>query len=90
VAVVQKNAEKHGTRAVAEGYLTFLYSPVGQRLAAKHFYRPVEPQYAEAGDLAQFADVRLFGIDEVFGGWAAAQQRHFDDGGVFDQIYQPK
>ncbi len=90
VAVVEKNAEKHGTRAAAEAYLAYLYSPVGQRLAAKHFYRPVEPQYAEPVDLARFAEVRLFGIDEVFGGWAAAQQRHFDDGGVFDQIYQPK
>jgi len=86
VAVVDENVDRHGTRAVAEAYLTYLYSKEGQTLAAKHHYRPRDPVVA-----AQFADsfakVTLFTIDEAFGGWRAAQKKHFDEGGVFDQIY---
>jgi sulfate transport system substrate-binding protein len=88
VTVVDKNAERHGTLEVAREYLQYLYSPVGQRLAAKHYYRPVEPEHADQEDLARFSDVERITVDDVFGGWHKAQQTHFDDGGVFDQIYQ--
>jgi sulfate/thiosulfate-binding protein len=88
VAVVQKVAEKHGTVDVARAYLQWLYSPEGQEIAAKHYYRPrmeeVAAKYAK-----QFPAVKLFTIDDVFGGWAKAQKTHFADGGIFDQIYQP-
>jgi sulfate transport system substrate-binding protein len=89
VTVVDKFADKHGTREVAEAYLTYLYSPEGQRLAAKHFYRPFDPAHAAAEDIQRFPQLQLFTIDEAFGGWKAAQKAHFDDGGVFDQIYAP-
>ena len=89
VAVVDKNVDKHGTRAVAEEYLKFLYTPEGQQLVAKHYYRP-----RDADTLAKhqglFSNISLFTIDELFGGWSKAQQTHFNDGGIFDQIYQPK
>ncbi len=85
VAVVDKVVDKRGTRAVAQAYLEYLYSPEGQELAARHYYRPrdrtVAARYGE-----QFAAVRLVTIDEAFGGWTQAQQTHFADGGVFDQI----
>ncbi len=84
VAVVDKVADKRGTRAVAEAYLTFLYSKEGQAIAAKNFYRPRSKDIATAG---QFSDVSLFTIDDVFGGWQKAQKTHFADGGIFDQIY---
>ncbi|NLF31519.1 MAG: sulfate ABC transporter substrate-binding protein [Planctomycetes bacterium] len=87
VAVVDANAARHGTTEVARAYLEFLYSPEGQRLAARHYYRPVEPAGADPADLERFPQVRLVTIDEAFGGWQAAQARHFSDGGVFDQIY---
>ncbi len=89
VTVIDRYAEKHGTRDVAEAYLRFLYGPTGQRLAAKHYYRPVYPQHAAPEDLARFPDLERVTIDEVFGGWQEAQRTHFDDGGIFDQIYQP-
>jgi sulfate transport system substrate-binding protein len=89
VTVVDGNAKKHGTLSVAQAYLEYLYSPVGQRLAAKHYYRPVEPQHADPQDLARFPDVERFTIQEVFGSWKKAQETHFNDGGVFDQIYVP-
>ena len=89
VTVVDKFADKHGTLAAAEEYLKYLYSPEGQRLAAKHYYRPIHPEHAEAADMARFPQVELVTIDEVFAGWQDAQKTHFDDGGVFDQIYQP-
>ncbi len=88
VAVVDKVVDKKGTRAVAQAYLEYLYSPEGQEIAARHYYRPrlaaVAQKYA-----GRFGKAPLFTIDEVFGGWAKAQKAHFDDGGVFDQIYQP-
>lgn len=90
VTVVDRNVDRHGTRAVAEAYLKYLYSPEGQRLAAKHFYRPARPEHAAPEDLARFPQVELFTIDEVFGGWQQAQPIHFEDGGLFDQIYRPK
>lgn len=88
VTVVDKVVDKRGTRAVAQAYLEYLYTDEGQRLAAKHYYRPrlaaIATQYAE-----QFPTVNVFTIDEVFGGWEKAQKTHFADGGTFDQIYQP-
>jgi sulfate transport system substrate-binding protein len=90
VTVVDKWADQHGTRKVAEAYLEFLYSPVGQRLAAKHYYRPVKPDDVPAADLKRFPEVELLSIDAVFGGWQKAQKTHFADGGVFDQIYTVK
>ena len=89
VAVVDKVAEKHGTKEVAEAYLNYLYSTKGQQLAAKHYFRPVQSEGVSAEDLAKFTKVKLFNIDDVFGGWDSAQSTHFDDGGLFDQIYQP-
>lgn len=89
VALVDKVADKHGVRPVAEAYLDYLYSPLGQRLAVKHYFRPVDPKSADLNQLKRLPKLDLFQIDDVFGGWSAAQKRHFDDGGVFDQIYQP-
>jgi sulfate transport system substrate-binding protein len=88
VAVVDIVVDKKGTRAVAKAYLEFLYTAEGQELAAKHYYRPRDAQVA-AKHTKQFPAVKLFTIDEVFGGWAKAQHAHFDDGGMFDQIYAP-
>jgi len=88
VAVVDKVVKRHGTEAVAQGYVQFLYSDQGQEIAARHFYRPRNPAVAQKY-AAQFPKINLFTIDEVFGGWAKAQATHFADGGVFDQIYQP-
>ncbi len=88
VAVIDKVVEKKGTREVAEEYLKYLYSPEGQRMAARHYYRPAYPQHADLADLERFPDVERVRIDEVFGGWRKAQEMHFNDGGVFDQIYQ--
>jgi sulfate/thiosulfate-binding protein len=89
VSVVDRVAEKHGTRQVAQAYLEYLYSPAGQRIVAKHYYRPVFRTFVPEEDLARFPKVECFTIDEVFGGWQKAQQEHFSDGGVFDQIYTP-
>ena len=87
VAVVDKNVDKKGTRKVAEAYLQYLYSEEGQRIAAKNFYRPrneaVAAEYAK-----QFPSLKLVTIDEDFNGWKTAQPKFFNDGGVFDQIYQ--
>ncbi|MDS4020375.1 MAG: sulfate ABC transporter substrate-binding protein [Candidatus Competibacter sp.] len=88
VTVVDKVVDKKNTRKVAEAYLEYLYSPEGQNIAGKHFYRPRDPKIA-AHYAGQFAKVNLFTIDEVFGGWQKAQKTHFGDDGVFDQIYQP-
>ncbi|WP_369958514.1 sulfate ABC transporter substrate-binding protein [Pseudomonas benzenivorans] len=87
VAVVDKNVERKGNREVAEAYLNYLYSAEGQRIAAKHFYRPRDP--AVAAEFArQFADLELVTVEGEFGGWKRAQPKFFNDGGVFDQIYQ--
>jgi len=86
VTVVDKVVGKHGTREVATAYLTYLYSPEGQEIAAKNFYRPIDPKVA-AKYAEQFPKVSLFRIDDVFGGWTSAQKTYFNDGGVFDQIY---
>jgi sulfate/thiosulfate transport system substrate-binding protein len=89
VALVDKVVDKRGTRAVAQAYLDFLYTPDGQELAAKHFYRPIDDRVA-AKHAKTFPKVNLFTIDELFGGWAKAQKTHFADGGVFDQVYTRK
>jgi sulfate transport system substrate-binding protein len=86
VALVDKNVDKHGTRAAAEAYLGFLYTDEAQELAARRYYRPRSPAVLEKY-AAQFPRLPLFTIDEVFGGWKVAQRKHFDDNGVFDQIY---
>jgi sulfate transport system substrate-binding protein len=88
VAVVDKVVAKKGTKAVAEAYLQFLYSPEGQEIGAKHHYRPRDEKIA-AKHSGRFAKVQLFTIDQAFGGWQAAQKAHFADGGSFDQIYRP-
>ncbi len=89
VAVVDKVVDKRGTRALAEEYLRFLYSNEGQTIAAKHYYRPRNPE-AAAKNKERFPEVALFTIDEVFGGWAVAQKKHFGEGGIFDRIYRAK
>lgn len=89
VAVVDKVVDKRGTRAVAQAYLEFLYSPAGQDLAGQNYYRPIDAQ-AAAKYARQFPQLQLFTIDQAFGGWAAAQKAHFADGGSFDRIYQKR
>jgi len=86
VAVVDANVDKRKTREVAQAYLEYLYSDEGQNLAAKHFYRPSNPEVL-AKFKAQYPDLKLFTIDEVFGGWDPATKKFFDDGAIFDQIY---
>jgi sulfate/thiosulfate transport system substrate-binding protein len=88
VSVVDKVANRHGTAALAKAYLDYLYSAEGQEIVAQHFYRPRSKEVARKYQ-SRFQPVALFTIDEVFGGWRNAQKRHFSDGGVFDQIYQP-
>lgn len=88
VALVDVNVDKHGTRKAAQAYLEYLYSPVAQKLAAKYHFRPAQPDAADPKDLAQFATVNLVDID-AFGGWKSAQKTYFEDGGTFDQLYQP-
>ena len=87
VSLVDHVADRHGTRKVAQAYLEYLYSRTGQRLAAKHYYRPISPDDADPEDLARFPKLDLITVDEVFGGWQQAQAKHFADGGVFDKIY---
>jgi len=88
VAVVDKVVAKKGTKALAEAYLQFLYTPEGQEIAAKNHYRPRDEKVA-AKYAATFAKVELFTIDQAFGGWQNAQKTHFADGGTFDKIYRP-
>jgi len=88
VAVVDSVVDKKKTRAVAEEYLKYLYTPEGQEIAARHHYRPRDEKVA-AKYANSFAKVKLFTIDEAFKGWQVAQKAHFADGGTFDQIYRP-
>jgi sulfate/thiosulfate transport system substrate-binding protein len=88
VSIVDKVVDQKGTRKVATAYLEYLYSPEGQEIAAKNFYRPRSSEVAEKYG-KQFPKIELFTIDDVFGGWTKAQKTYFDDGGVFDKIYQP-
>ncbi len=89
VAVVDKVVDKRGTREVAQAYLEYLYSPAGQDLIGKYYYRPLDTK-AAAKYAKQFPKLNLFTVDDTFGGWAKAQKTHFADGGVFDQIYLKK
>jgi sulfate/thiosulfate transport system substrate-binding protein len=88
VSVVDKVVDRKGTREVATAYLEYLYSPEGQEIAARNFYRPRSPEIGEKY-AKQFPKIELFTIDDVFGGWTKAQKTFFDDDGVFDKIYQP-
>jgi len=88
VAVVDQVVDRKKTRAIAEAYLQYLYTPEGQEIAAKHHYRPRDPAVA-AQYASRFAKLNLFTIDGTFGGWQKTQKTHFADGGVFDQIYRP-
>ncbi len=90
VAVVDKNVDKKGTRAVATAYLEYLYTEEGQDIAGKNFYRPAVSDKAKAKYASQFPKIKLFTIDEAFGGWEKADKEHFADGGSFDQIYTKK
>jgi sulfate/thiosulfate-binding protein len=87
VALVDKVAARHGTTAAARAYLEYLYSPAGQEIAARNYYRP-RNQAVAARHVAQFPHLQLFTVDQLFGGWTKAQKTHFADGGVFDQIYK--
>ncbi|WP_457587567.1 sulfate ABC transporter substrate-binding protein [Ensifer canadensis] len=88
VALVDGNVDAKGTRKVAEAYLGYLYSDAGQKIAAKHYYRPFKPAAADPKDVARFGDLKLVTIED-FGGWKEAQPKFFGDGGLFDQIYKP-
>ncbi|MDZ7615836.1 MAG: sulfate ABC transporter substrate-binding protein [Patescibacteria group bacterium] len=90
VALVDKNVDRKGTREVAQAYLEYLYSEVGQDLAGKSYYRPTASKKAQAKYRDQFPKLELFTINDVFGGWASASAKHFADGGTFDQIYTPR
>jgi sulfate/thiosulfate-binding protein len=89
VAIVDKVVDRKGTREVAKAYLDYLYTPEGQDIAGKNFYRPTDPKVA-AKYAKQFPKIEQLKIDDVFGGWTKAQKTHFGDGGVFDQIYTKK
>jgi sulfate/thiosulfate transport system substrate-binding protein len=90
VTVVDKNASSHEALEVANAYLKFVYSPAGQKIVAKNFYRPSDPKSADPEDVKRLPEIKLFTVNEVFGGWAKAQSTHFADGGTFDSIYSPK
>ncbi len=90
VALVDKNAEANGSTEVAKAYLEYLYSPAGQKIAAKHYYRPSKPESVDPETLKQFPQLTLFTVKEVFGSWREAHEKHFADGGVFDSIYEKK
>jgi sulfate transport system substrate-binding protein len=89
VALVDKVADEHGTRKAAEAYLKYLYSPEGQAIAAKHFYRPRYTESVPKRYVEQFPKIELFTIDDVFGGWQKTQKEHFDDGGAYDEMQNP-
>lgn len=90
VVVLDKVAKENGTLEVAQAYLEHLYTEAGQRIIAKRYYRPISPEMVPEEDLKRFSKLDLITVDDVFGGWKMAQKRHFDDGGTFDEIYQPK
>ncbi|MGB5086749.1 MAG: sulfate ABC transporter substrate-binding protein [Methylocystis silviterrae] len=86
VAVIDANADAKGNRKVAEAYLNYLYSPPAQAIIARNYYRPAHPEHAAKEDVKKFAKINFITIDQTFGGWAAAQKKHFADGGIFDEI----
>jgi sulfate transport system substrate-binding protein len=87
VTTVNQFARKHGTLELAAAYLDYLYSPEGQRIVARNYYRPVSPEHADPADIARFPAIEMKQIDRDFGGWTKVQQEHFAEGGIFDQIY---
>ena len=87
VALIDSVVDRKGTRAVAEAYLEYLYTPEGQDIVARHFFRPTDPAVAQRY-AAQFPPMRLFTVDAVFGGWAKAQAEHFADGGTYDRLFE--
>jgi sulfate transport system substrate-binding protein len=87
VALVDAVVDRRGTRAVAEAYLDYLYTPEGQDIAARNFFRPFDAEVS-ARYAAQFPELRLFTVDEVFGGWESAQKEHFADGGIYDRAFE--
>ncbi|WP_339947874.1 sulfate ABC transporter substrate-binding protein [uncultured Albimonas sp.] len=89
VALVAANAEANGTTQTAQAYLDFLYSETGQKLAAKHHYRPARPELADPEHMRLFPEVTRVRVEDVFGSWAEAQATHFAEGGVFDRLYRP-
>ncbi|MGF7161414.1 sulfate transport system substrate-binding protein [Rhodoligotrophos appendicifer] len=89
VAVVPGNTDAKGTTAVATAYLDYLYSVEGQKIAAENYYRPVKTEGIDPALMKRFPEVKLFTIDDKFGGWAKAQEEHFSNGGIFDQIFKP-
>ena len=89
VALVDGNVDAKGTRRTAEAYLAFLYAPAAQAIMARNFYRSSRPEAATQPDRDRLSKLRLFTINDVFGGWTRAQKTHFDDGGIFYQLYQP-
>jgi sulfate transport system substrate-binding protein len=89
VSIVDKVVDQHGTRAAAEAYLQFLYSPQGQKIAARHYFRPRLEEVARCYEKT-FPPIKLFTLEEVFGSWSEAQRIHFDEGGIFDQISQSR
>jgi len=88
VTVVDENAKKNGTYEVSKAYLDYLYSPIGQKLVAKNYYRPYKPEFADKEDITRFPKLELLKINDVFVDWQTAQKTHFDDGGTFDAIYR--
>jgi sulfate transport system substrate-binding protein len=91
VAIVDATVDNKGTRDVAQAYLEYLYSDEAQNIIAKNFYRPSKPEAVDPDELERFPELKLVSIDDpLFGGWAQVQPKHFDDGGIFDQIYQPR
>ena len=88
VAVIDAVVDRHGTRAAAEAYVQYLYSAAGQEIAGKHHFRPYLREVARKYD-AKFKEIPMFSVDEVFGSWKQAQETHFSDNGIFDQIYTP-
>jgi sulfate transport system substrate-binding protein len=90
VAVLDKNAEAHGTKEVAQAYLEYLYTDIGQNLAVGNYYRPSKPELVDDALMTQFPKIELFSVNEVFGSWKQAQAKHFNDGGIFDAIYAPQ
>jgi sulfate transport system substrate-binding protein len=89
VTMIDRVVDKRGTRALAQAYLEYLYSAEGQEIAAKHYYRPRLAEVAKK-HANKFVQVKLFTVDEVFGGWKKTQKAHFEVGGIFDRIYQLK
>ncbi|WP_300088821.1 sulfate ABC transporter substrate-binding protein [uncultured Nitrosomonas sp.] len=86
VTVIDKNADRHGTRDIAQAYLEYLYSREGQEIAAHNFYRPIDPDIAKKY-AHQFPEIHLFTVNKIFGSWQEVQNTHFSDGGLFDTIY---